>query len=143
MNELVTLSPPVAMPALVAAAGERAGMRFLEFFAANIRNPHTRRAYARAADDASRSPTDKQESRGACAGIVNALRFQNGAASSGPAHCRGRIPNGSGRSYQSSSTKRRTAPSGSTKSSSTATGCTRASIAAVCAADPHRARLDA
>jgi hypothetical protein len=30
--------------ALVAAAGERARMRFLEFFAANIRNPYTRRA---------------------------------------------------------------------------------------------------
>ena len=40
-----------AVPALVAAAGERASMRFLEFFAANIRNPHTRRAYARAADE--------------------------------------------------------------------------------------------
>jgi hypothetical protein len=39
------------LPALVAAAGERASMRFLEFFAANIRNPHTRRAYARAADE--------------------------------------------------------------------------------------------
>jgi hypothetical protein len=26
-------------------------MRFLEFFAANIRNPHTRRAYARAAKE--------------------------------------------------------------------------------------------
>ena len=36
------------VPALVAAAGERASLRFLEFFAANIRNPHTRRAYARA-----------------------------------------------------------------------------------------------
>src|SRR6202011_2732953 len=42
-------SPP--LPAIVAAAGEPAGMRFLEFFAANIRNPHTRRAYARAADE--------------------------------------------------------------------------------------------
>src|SRR5271169_3139359 len=40
-----------SLPALVAAAGERAGMRFLEFFAANIRNPHTRRAYARATDE--------------------------------------------------------------------------------------------
>jgi hypothetical protein len=40
-----------AVPALVAAAGDRASMRFLEFFAANIRNPHTRRAYARAADE--------------------------------------------------------------------------------------------
>src|SRR4051795_12705614 len=35
------------LPALVAASGERAGMRFLEFFAAAIRNPHTRRAYGR------------------------------------------------------------------------------------------------
>ncbi len=26
-------------------------LRFLEFFADNIRNPHTRRAYARAADE--------------------------------------------------------------------------------------------
>jgi hypothetical protein len=34
-----------ALPALVAAAGERASTRFLEFFAANIRDPHTRRAY--------------------------------------------------------------------------------------------------
>jgi hypothetical protein len=39
------------LPALVALAGERASMRFLEFFAANIRNPHTRRAYARAAQE--------------------------------------------------------------------------------------------
>jgi site-specific recombinase XerC len=51
MNELITLPPSSALPTLVAAAGERAGMRFLEFFAANIRNPHTRRAYARAADE--------------------------------------------------------------------------------------------
>jgi site-specific recombinase XerD len=47
---------PVALddintPALVVAAGERAGIRFLEFFASAIRNPHTRRAYARAAGD--------------------------------------------------------------------------------------------
>jgi site-specific recombinase XerC len=46
---LITASP--TLPALVIAAGERASMRFLEFFAANIRNPHTRRAYARAADE--------------------------------------------------------------------------------------------
>ncbi|MGA7868072.1 MAG: site-specific integrase, partial [Stellaceae bacterium] len=39
------------LPALVTATGERAGMRFLEFFAANIRNPHTRPAYARAAEE--------------------------------------------------------------------------------------------
>jgi site-specific recombinase XerD len=37
------------VPALIAAVGERASYRFLEFFTANIRNPHTRRAYARAA----------------------------------------------------------------------------------------------
>jgi hypothetical protein len=38
-------------PALVAAAGARASYRFLEFFTAQIRNPHTRRAYARAAKE--------------------------------------------------------------------------------------------
>ena len=51
MNHLVTTSGWAALPALVSVAGERAGIRFLEFFAANIRNPHTRRAYARAADE--------------------------------------------------------------------------------------------
>jgi site-specific recombinase XerD len=51
MNELVLTSATSALPALVAAAGDRASMRFLEFFAANIRNPHTRRAYYRAAEE--------------------------------------------------------------------------------------------
>ena len=51
-----TVTPAISsvfatVPALVAAASERAGMRFLEFFAANIRNSHTRRAYARAAEE--------------------------------------------------------------------------------------------
>lgn len=41
-----TLSP--TLPALISHAGERAGVRFVEFFTANIRNPNTRRAYARA-----------------------------------------------------------------------------------------------
>ena len=36
------------VPALVAAAGSDARTRFLEFFAAQIRNAHTRRAYAQA-----------------------------------------------------------------------------------------------
>jgi site-specific recombinase XerD len=36
------------VPTLVSVAGDRAGLRFLEFFAAAIRNPHTRRAYGRA-----------------------------------------------------------------------------------------------
>ena len=35
-------------PALIAAAGERASRRFIEFFTANIRNKNTREAYARA-----------------------------------------------------------------------------------------------
>jgi hypothetical protein len=35
--------------AMIAAVGERASYSFFEFFTANIRNPHTRRAYARAA----------------------------------------------------------------------------------------------
>jgi hypothetical protein len=36
------------VPALIAAAGDAAGWRYVEFFTANIRNPNTRRAYARA-----------------------------------------------------------------------------------------------
>ena len=51
MNLLVAISSPSALPQLVIVAGERACLRFLEFFAANIPNPHTRRAYARAAED--------------------------------------------------------------------------------------------
>ncbi len=42
MNQLVPIASPT-IPVLVAAAGDRARIRFLEFFAANIRNPHTRR----------------------------------------------------------------------------------------------------
>ena len=48
MNQLAPLAASSNVPALVAAAGERASLRFLEFFAATIRNPHTRRAYGRA-----------------------------------------------------------------------------------------------
>lgn len=40
-----------SLPLIVATSSDRAGMRFLEFFTAQIRNPHTRRAYARAAAD--------------------------------------------------------------------------------------------
>ena len=36
------------VPVIIAAAGEQASWRYVEFFTANIRNPHTRRAYARA-----------------------------------------------------------------------------------------------
>jgi site-specific recombinase XerD len=58
MNELVPKSGsrsvalatgPVAVPAAIAAAGEHAVRRFLEFFAATIRNKNTRMAYYRAA----------------------------------------------------------------------------------------------
>lgn len=38
----------LALPALIAEAGESACRRFLEFFTATIRNPNTRKAYARA-----------------------------------------------------------------------------------------------
>jgi len=34
------------VPRLIADAGEHASLRFLDFFAANIRNPNTRAAYA-------------------------------------------------------------------------------------------------
>lgn len=56
MNQLAPLpsppsSPELALPALIAAADDRARLRFLEFFAVTIRNPHTRRAYMRAAGD--------------------------------------------------------------------------------------------
>jgi integrase/recombinase XerD len=57
MKELVTVSGSraggataarVVVPVLVADAGERATRRFLEFFAATIRNKNTRMAYYRA-----------------------------------------------------------------------------------------------
>jgi hypothetical protein len=40
--------PVAVVPALIAAVGDAASWRYVEFFTANIRNPHTRRAYARA-----------------------------------------------------------------------------------------------
>jgi hypothetical protein len=45
MNELVPAQAFSNGPALVAASGERANLRFLEFFASNIRNRNTRLAY--------------------------------------------------------------------------------------------------
>ena len=38
----------IGVPALIADAGDPAAWRYVEFFAANIRNPNTRRAYVRA-----------------------------------------------------------------------------------------------
>ncbi len=46
MNDFVPITTTRLLPALVTAAGEGAQLRFLEFFAASIRNVHTRRAYA-------------------------------------------------------------------------------------------------
>src|ERR1019366_1497020 len=48
-DDLETYWPRFGTHALIAAVGERASYRFFEFFTANIRNPNTRRAYARAA----------------------------------------------------------------------------------------------
>src|SRR5580658_8583599 len=48
MNQLARITAPTTLPALITAAGDRASRRFLEFFAANIRNPNTRQAYSRA-----------------------------------------------------------------------------------------------
>ena len=45
---LATSTDPHLVPALIADLGERASWRYVEFFTANIRNPNTRRAYARA-----------------------------------------------------------------------------------------------
>jgi Phage integrase, N-terminal SAM-like domain len=45
---LTTTTDTYIVPALIARAGDQAGWRYIEFFTANIRNPNTRRAYARA-----------------------------------------------------------------------------------------------
>ncbi len=45
---LATPADTYIVPALIANAGDAAGWRYVEFFTANIHNPHTRRAYARA-----------------------------------------------------------------------------------------------
>lgn len=50
MSHLTSLTK-ISSPALINAAGNRAKIRFMEFFASNIRNLHTRRAYARAVTD--------------------------------------------------------------------------------------------
>jgi integrase len=51
VTALVRTAAAPAVPALVSAAGPRTAEAFLEFLTAEIRNPHTRRAYARAAAD--------------------------------------------------------------------------------------------
>ena len=59
MNQLPALTPKLpanttfgcVLPAIIENAGANAAMRFVEFFTANIRNPNTRQAYARAVRD--------------------------------------------------------------------------------------------
>jgi integrase/recombinase XerD len=48
-NQLIVLTRnnALAVPALIADAGERAARRFIQFFTANIRNRNTREAYSR------------------------------------------------------------------------------------------------
>ena len=49
LTALATPADTYIVPALITdAGGDQAGWRYVEFFTANIRNPHTRRAYARA-----------------------------------------------------------------------------------------------
>jgi site-specific recombinase XerD len=50
-NELVITGTTSLIPAAVAAAGENAAKRFVEYFTANIRNRNTRVAYAKAVSD--------------------------------------------------------------------------------------------
>jgi hypothetical protein len=45
---LATTGDSYIVPVLVANEGEQASWRYVEFFTANINNPNTRRAYARA-----------------------------------------------------------------------------------------------
>src|SRR5271166_5306651 len=45
----LALASGVILPPVIARAGKRAAERLIEFFTAEIRNPHTRRAYGRVA----------------------------------------------------------------------------------------------
>jgi site-specific recombinase XerD len=51
MNQLAPVQGCNQLSVLVTQAGDHASLRFLEFFAGTIRNPHTRRAYGRAVAD--------------------------------------------------------------------------------------------
>ncbi len=66
-------------PALVSAAGERADARFWEFVVSNIRNPNTRRAYARTrrGQGSSRRGDDPRLASRRFIGQCNSLRSRN------------------------------------------------------------------
>jgi hypothetical protein len=81
MNAL-TLRHAHTVPAILANAGENAATKFLEFFAARIRNLNTREAYARAcaqfsayraADVAVRSLPDDPPARACCRHIRSGM----------------------------------------------------------------------
>lgn len=73
------------LPALVSRGGERAAWRFVEFFTVNIRNPHTRDSYKRAAGAflswcENRGITDLQAVKPIhVAGYIEALQKQRSA----------------------------------------------------------------
>ena len=46
MAKIIAYAP--RLPTLISASGERAAIRFVDFFTSNIRNPNTRKAYAKA-----------------------------------------------------------------------------------------------
>jgi site-specific recombinase XerC len=50
-----------ALPAVAAAAGDRAALRYVEFFTVQIRNPNTRAAYVEAMGRELSAPTVKQQ----------------------------------------------------------------------------------
>jgi hypothetical protein len=50
-GEILVAETDLVLPTLIAAAGDRAAGRYVEFFTAKIRNSHTRRAYGRAATE--------------------------------------------------------------------------------------------
>ncbi|MGI9509163.1 MAG: tyrosine-type recombinase/integrase [Geminicoccaceae bacterium] len=50
-QSIVVLDDTPVVPKIIAGAGGAAAMRFIEFFTAQIHNPHTRKAYGRAVSD--------------------------------------------------------------------------------------------
>jgi site-specific recombinase XerD len=93
-NQLPAIIPPDALtttidthmvPALIADAGDQAAWRYVEFFTANISNPNTRRAYARACARFLRSCEDRGLTLASIrpthvASWVERLREKHGAA---------------------------------------------------------------
>jgi hypothetical protein len=82
-------------PRLFGRAGGRAQTRFWEFFVSNIRNPHTRRAYARAVQEfvmavtletakiISNTNYDGTRSNLTRQGLINLVRFPGGVTANG------------------------------------------------------------